>query len=347
MEGKRVRPSGAASAESADRASQGAGHDAGDDAANDAGDDFFAWRLEEKPIWTGLYESFRDALFPPRLPPLELTSTPIPAPDRMAAKTNPWAIGTATVANGGLLAILLLMGLSSTANHLPKSPIRGDIEIKNFPLFPGSGAPAGGSDGGGSNELIDPNAGRPPRQEIAPMAPPQIPLLENPRLAADPAVRIAVRLPDDPSLPNLGVQNSPNVTMLSNGPGTEAGIGTGSNGGDGPGKGPGSGPGSGPGVGDSIYTAGVGGVTNPIPLVSPEAEFSDEARRNKYQGICTIAVIVDARGFPQNPRVVRSLGMGLDEKALEAVERYRFKPALKDGKPVAVLIYVEVNFRLY
>ena len=327
MEKERVRPQGAVSANPAQRAGE------------NAGNDFFAWRLEEKPIWAGLYESFRDALFPARLPPLELTSTPIPIPDRMAAKTNPWAIGTATVANGGLLALLLLMGLSSTVNHLPKSPTRGDVPVQDFPLLPGSGALAGGSSGGGSNELIDPNVGRPPRQEITPIAPPQIPLIENPRLAADPTVQSAIRLPDDPALPNFGVQKSPNVTMFSNGPGTEAGMGTGSRGGDGPGEGPGS--------GDSIYTAGVGGVTNPIPLVSPEAEFSDEARRNKYQGICTIAVIVDARGFPQNPRVVRSLGMGLDEKALEAVRRYRFKPAMKDGKAVAVMIYVEVNFRLY
>jgi TonB family protein len=81
--------------------------------------------------------------------------------------------------------------------------------------------------------------------------------------------------------------------------------------------------------------------------MTPEAEFSDEARRNKYQGICMISVIVDARGYPRNLRVIRSLGMGLDEKALEAVQRYRFKPAMKDGKPVAAMISVMVNFRLF
>jgi len=56
---------------------------------------------------------------------------------------------------------------------------------------------------------------------------------------------------------------------------------------------------------------------------------------------------VDARGYPRNPRVIRSLGMGLDEKALEAVQRYRFRPAMKDGRPVSAMINVEVNFRLY
>jgi TonB family protein len=100
-------------------------------------------------------------------------------------------------------------------------------------------------------------------------------------------------------------------------------------------------------VGGGPYTPGAGGVSFPVPLVSPEAEFSDEARRAKYQGVCAISIVVDTRGYPQNPRVVRSLGMGLDEKALEAVSRYRFKPALKNGKPVPAIITVEVNFRLY
>jgi TonB family protein len=60
-----------------------------------------------------------------------------------------------------------------------------------------------------------------------------------------------------------------------------------------------------------------------------------------------ITLIVDAQGVPQNVRVLRALGKGLDEKAMEAVRRYRFKPAMNDGKPVPVMITVEVNFRLY
>jgi TonB family protein len=60
-----------------------------------------------------------------------------------------------------------------------------------------------------------------------------------------------------------------------------------------------------------------------------------------------ISVIVDAQGNPRNPHVFRALGMGLDEKAMEAVLRYRFKPAMKDGRPVPVMITVAVNFRLF
>jgi TonB family protein len=79
-----------------------------------------------------------------------------------------------------------------------------------------------------------------------------------------------------------------------------------------------------------------------------DPEFSDEARRAKYQGLCLITLIVDAQGNPHNPRVVRALGMGLDEKAIEAVMKFKFKPAMKDRKtPVPVEITVEINFHLY
>lgn len=317
------------------------------------GDDLFKGVLgkgiEEKPVWAGLYESFRDALFPSKLPPLELMSTPISAPDPMAGKTNPWAIGTATIANACAVAIFILMGLNSTMHHLPTSAGGDNIHLSDFTLFAPSNGKTSGGGGGGSNELIDPIAGRLPKRDTMPIAPAQVPVLENPTLAMDPAIAvpIEIKMPENPSLQNIGVHASPNVKLASNGPGTESGLGTGSNGGVGPGKGPGYGPGSDGGIGGSVYRAGVGGVSYPIPIVSPEAEFSDEARRNKYQGVCMISIIVDARGYPRNPRVIRSLGMGLDEKALEAVERYRFKPAMKEGKPVPVMIEVEVNFRLY
>jgi periplasmic protein TonB len=301
--------------------------------------DFLGKGFEEKPLWTGLYENFRDAVFTRKLPPLELTSTPVATPDRMAARTNRWAIGGATIANGGVLAILILMGLSATIRPIPISSSGRDVRLKDFTLF----APARGGDGGGANEQTDPIMGRPPRREDMPLAPVQVAVLERPTIAVEPAAPIEI--PDNSSLPNIGVQKSANVSLDSSGPGKWTGIGTGPDGGDGPGGG--SGPGSDRGPGDSVYTAGTGGVTNPVPIVSPEAEFSDEARRNKYQGVCMISVIVDARGYPQNPRVLRSLGMGLDEKALEAVQKYRFKPAMKNGKPVAAMISVEVNFRLY
>ncbi len=88
-------------------------------------------------------------------------------------------------------------------------------------------------------------------------------------------------------------------------------------------------------------------VSPPVVIHSVDAQFSDEARRAKYQGVCVISLIVDAQGNPQNIRIARSLGMGLDEKAIEAIRQYRFKPAIHRGKPVAVAIKIEVDFMLY
>jgi protein TonB len=92
-----------------------------------------------------------------------------------------------------------------------------------------------------------------------------------------------------------------------------------------------------------------GGVSAPVVIHSVDPEFSDEARRAKYQGVCIVTLIVDAQGNPQNPHVSRALGMGLDEKAIDAIKQFKFKPAYdKDNKKtVAVMVSIEINFRLY
>jgi TonB family protein len=92
-----------------------------------------------------------------------------------------------------------------------------------------------------------------------------------------------------------------------------------------------------------IYQVG-GGVSAPSLIFALDPEFTDEARRANYQGICVVAVIVDSQGSPQRPQVVRHLGMGLDKKAVEAVRGYRFRPAMLYGKPVAVQLTLQVNF---
>jgi TonB family protein len=94
-----------------------------------------------------------------------------------------------------------------------------------------------------------------------------------------------------------------------------------------------------------VYRAG-GGVTPPVPTYSPPPEYSEEARKAKYQGTVVLKLEVDPTGHTRNIQVVRSLGMGLDEKAIEAVNKWEFRPGIKDGKPVTVTVSVEVNFRL-
>jgi TonB family protein len=102
-----------------------------------------------------------------------------------------------------------------------------------------------------------------------------------------------------------------------------------------------------PGSTSGIYKVG-GRISAPVIKHRVSAQYTDEARRAKYQGVCLIGLIVDTQGKPQNVHVVRALGMGLDEKAIEAIRQYKFKPAMKDGKtPVPVIVTIEVDFRLY
>lgn len=89
------------------------------------------------------------------------------------------------------------------------------------------------------------------------------------------------------------------------------------------------------------------GVSPPKPVYTPEAIFSTLARKFKIQGICLVQLIVDSNGEPKDVHLLRSLEPSLDQQALKAVARYRFEPAMKAGRPVPVVITIEVNFRLY
>ena len=88
------------------------------------------------------------------------------------------------------------------------------------------------------------------------------------------------------------------------------------------------------------------GANPPKPIHTPDPEYSKEARKAHYQGTVVLWLIVAADGTPRNIKVARTLGLGLDEKAIEAVRKWRFKPATKDGNPVPVQINVEVAFRM-
>jgi TonB family protein len=81
-------------------------------------------------------------------------------------------------------------------------------------------------------------------------------------------------------------------------------------------------------------------------LSKVEPEYSEEARKAKWQGTVELQIVVDEHGVPKEMRVTRALGLGLDQKALEAVAKWRFKPGMRDGKPVPVIATVQVNFRL-
>lgn len=150
-----------------------------------------------------------------------------------------------------------------------------------------------------------------------------------------------VHLPDI-TLPQLGDPFG-REGPASSGPGSGGGIGDGQDGGVGSRRGPGFGSHDGGGV-EGIDVAG--SLTAPRVLYKVEPEFSEEARKAKYQGTVLLTIEVGEDGKPHRLQVLRGLGLGLDEKAMEAVSRWRFRPASRNGRPVRAAATIEVNFRL-
>jgi len=130
----------------------------------------------------------------------------------------------------------------------------------------------------------------------------------------------------------------------SDGPGSNGGIGAGNNGGIGNHKGPGFSDRDGGGVEFNGKLGG--GVVAPVVLHRVDPEFSEEARKAKYQGTVVLTIEVGVDGKPHGIRIVSRLGLGLDEMAIEAVSQWKFKPAMRNGRPVPAPATIEVNFRL-
>jgi TonB family protein len=90
-----------------------------------------------------------------------------------------------------------------------------------------------------------------------------------------------------------------------------------------------------------------GNVSAPVLIYSVEPQFSKEEKRAKISGTVLVNLVVDQNGIPTNVRIVRGVGRGLDEKALEAVSKYKFKPAMEHGQPVPVELNIQVNFQIF
>ena len=217
-------------------------------------------------------------------------------------------------------------------------------DISPYVLAP-SAKESGGGGGGGERDKLEASRGSLPRQSREQITPPAVIVRnEAPKLPIEPTV-VAPQI----QLPPMGVLGDPLSKIMgppSSGTGSGGGIGSGSGGGVGSGHGPGVGPGYGGGIGGGVYKVG-GGVSAPRAIYQPDPEYSEEARKAKYQGTVVLWMIVDRDGRPRDIKVARSVGMGLDEKAIEAVRTWKFDPARKNGQPVAVQINVEVSFRLY
>ncbi|MDT8068361.1 MAG: energy transducer TonB [Terriglobia bacterium] len=306
-------------------------------------------------LWESLKQNYHDTFHPEKLPPLQLTSRPVKVReiwgDYNYRRRGAWGSAVLhALAVGGLIAISI-MG-AKVVHEVQKqetvSLIAPDIS-QYVPMSAKKNDDVGGGGGGGDRDKLKAPKGRLPKFAMEQITPPAMVIRnDNPKLPVEPTVVVPPQVKmANAALPNLGDMKAVIPTgPMSNGTGSGGGIGSGSGGGVGSGSGPGVGPGRGGGIGGGVFRVG-GGVSAPRALDTPDPEYSDEARKAKYQGTCVLWLIVDENGKPRDIKIARSLGMGLDQKAIEAVRKWKFEPAMKDGRPVAVQINVEVNFRLY
>jgi len=305
----------------------------------------------EEPLWKSLAQQLDDFFFPKKLPPLKLESKPEPVKDIWGFYSN-WKNGALGSTGVHILIVAIVTAGVLIGRHVVKAaPVEKVsvtlIDPSDIPPLKPSKTQVGGGGGGGDRDVLQASKGKLPRFSMEQITPPMVVVRnENPKLPVEPTIVIPpqVQLASN-NMPNLGDPMA-HAVLPSNGTGSGGGIGTGSGGGVGSGTGPGFGPGEGGGVGGGVFHVG-GGVSPPRAIYQPEPEFSEEARKAKYQGVCTLGLIVGVDGRPSNIRVLSSLGMGLDEKAIEAVRTWKFEPAMKDGHPVRVEIAVEVDFHLY
>lgn len=302
----------------------------------------------DESLWKSLFRNIDDYFFPKKLPPLVLTSKPVPVRD-IWGFYNYKGRGAAGSTVIHVLAVAVIIAATYLGRRIvdvakPKETVLL-IAPDDLPALPVSKTVSGGGGGGGDRDKLQASQGRLPKQSMQQITPPMA-VVRNlqPKLEVAPTI-VAPPLPQ-PNLPDLGDPLSHLPSVPSNGTGYGGGIGSGNGGGVGSGEGPGFGPGHGGGTGGGAFRVG-GGVSAPKAIYSPDPEYSEEARKVKHMGTVVLWLVVGPDGKPRDIKVLRTLGLGLDEKAIEAVKNWRFDPAKKDGKPVAVQINVEVNFHLY
>jgi periplasmic protein TonB len=290
----------------------------------------------EQNVFASLWSGLCEVIFAKPEPPLVLESRPVPVIDRMAVERDYSSTAYAFAMHA--LAVFLI-GLVVRAQIRDVDSVRGVTPLIDPPVLRIVAKAAQEMGGGGGQRGETPvSKGRLPQLAQEQIVPPKAPPLLPPKIAVEPSVVVQsdVKLAGN-VLPNLGLPNSPVVGASM---GNNRGFGMGAGDGDGVGIGTGG------SMGGGLRHVG-GAVSAPEVLHSVEPEFSEEARRAKVSGDVQVYLWVDEHGNPSHVRVIRGVGMGLDERAVEAVKQYKFRPAMENGRPVAVEMYVDVAFRIF
>jgi TonB family protein len=274
------------------------------------------------------------------------------------AQSVPLAVsGTLHLGIVVLVVLVTSLGLAPTAKTLAITEERpADMHLV-FLNIPG---PGGGGGGGGALQKPPPpkaeRKGRstlsspmPPRQRpIAVEPPPKPPEPEPPpMLKSEPMPVVSAPIVQAPAedRDRAGLLQQARAEAQSRGPGTGGGVGSGTGTGIGEGSGNGVGPGSGGGTGGGPYRPG-SGIEPPRLLKEVRADYTDDGRRRTIEGEVVLEIIVRNDGSVGDVKILKRLGAGLDERAVQAVKQWRFAPARRLGSPVDVVVEVAVEFKL-
>lgn len=311
------------------------------------------WLLHEESWFRSLRRQIRDLLLEPMRPPIPVVERrqSFWRRERVLVRSQ----FVSLTLHAALVAGLVIPG--ATYISTSGGDVAGRVWVEG-PLFYGpsrdgkrplNGRRAQGGGGGGQFEQAPPTAGRAAELDWSQVVPPIL-RIRNPKPKLDAEMTLvgppSLHLPSS-LLANIG---SPFERLFtgSAGPGGPIGVGRGDGTGIGDDEGPGAGPGSGGGTGGSRSNRGARlFASDPQCQYCPNPTFTDEARKAKHQGIVVLLVVVSPEGKAERIRILTGLGLGLDERAIEAVKNWVFRPALGwDGKPIAAEVPIEVAFRL-
>jgi len=302
---------------------------------------------ESKCWFLSLIEQWREA----RPKSVGTTALPVEVPELWSKQTAALPRAASVALHLAVLAVALIPA-AAPRKPIPKGFIDVALYVPRPLLLPAKDAPAGGG-GGGRHQAAPPSLGRPPKAAGKQFVPPdpEPPKNPDPALIVEPAV-IAALAPQLASLPHLNLLDIGDPDGIPGPPSAGSGNGYGIGPGDGHGYGPGKGPGVGPGEdggsgGDVLHVFDSGGsISSPVLVSQILPEYSEEARKARFQGTVVLDAIVLEDGTVQIVKVARRIGFGLEEKAIAAVLQWRFRPARRNGKPVPVALNIEVNFNL-
>jgi TonB family protein len=254
------------------------------------------------------------------------------------------AVSLSSHVGGALLFLFAIANMPDAPSILPRDIMPSEIVWLNSP------GPGGGGGGGGNQSPEPPKKAELPGKEKI-----TVPVAKPPTLAPEPPKDVPRPEPqlNIPAVTmSAGVQEMPGAltglpSVPSQGSGSGGGAGTGTGTGIGPGSGSGLGPGSGGGTGGGFYRPG-NGVAMPTVLTEVKPSYTADAMRQKIQGVVMVEAVVMPDGGVGQVNVVRSLDptFGLDQEAVKAVRRWRFRPGTRFGQPVPVLVEIELTFTL-